>query len=513
MKENFKQFSQSLASVLSRIESSKVSGLYFAFTFLMIMAIRNFLEHFSNHSTLEFSNILHFNLSFFYIAVQITLIVALFLKDDLEKLARVTFLFFSIILVPPLFDLILSGGKGYTMTYYIPHIHQDLFTKYLTFWGNYEGSGATPGIKIEVFCGMIGAFFYTLYKKEKVWKGLLLAWSIYTAIFIFGMTPFLWKSLIGLFGLQYKLTNQYFSFFFLLALLPQMGVLFYLYRPHIFKSLMKDLRITRMIHYQLMFFLGLILGDLAGFRSTSWSIDLWAVLIFFPLSLFFACLFSIVINNIADKNIDKISNPERPLITGDIHPKTYLKCGVLFLGCSWIYSGILGFQWFFFNTLFIALYFIYSAPPLRLKRIPFLSKLVLGLASYVIVLIGYYSTTKSFRLDPKISWPLIIGLTFVLNFIDIKDELGDRFDNIKTLPTIFGLWWSKRIIGVFFLVLYPLSFLWLESIKPLENFFLPFLALTGLLQYYFMTRDSYDERPIFYIHIATFSGLLLFLYY
>ncbi|MEC7181683.1 MAG: UbiA family prenyltransferase, partial [Bdellovibrionota bacterium] len=375
---------------ISKVENSKDGLLAFSLTFFFIMFLRNFLEHFSNGSTFRLDNILHFNLSFLYLSMQITAILVIFLKEDPKKIGKIVLVFFSILLLPPIVDLIWSQGEGLTMTYYVPNIHQDLFKKYLTFWGSYEGSGATIGIKTEVLVGVISVFTYSLLKNVSLLKSAFLALLIYSSIFLFGMTPFVWKFFLSIFSLNYKINDQYFSFFYSLGLLPTFGFLFYKYNSKLILALIKDLRLERIFHYLLMFFLGTFCGNFLGEKAFSWSIDTWSKMVFFPISIFFACLFSIVINNIYDFDIDKISNKLRPLITKDIELNTYKKVGTLSLFLSFFYSSLLGFEWLFFNILFTGLYFIYSSPPLRLKRIPFLSKFILSSASIIMIYSGYF---------------------------------------------------------------------------------------------------------------------------
>jgi len=504
-----KKLKETLAQSISKIENSKDGLLVFGLTFLFIMFLRNFLEHFSNGSTLRFDNILHFNLSFLYLATQVIVILVFFLKEDPKKVSKVVLLFFSIILLPPIIDLIWSKGQGLTMTYYVPDIHKDLFYKYLTFWGKYEGSGATIGIKIEVIIGLIGVLCYGLLKKVTLLKAIFLSLLVYSTIFLFGATPFVWKFFLSLFSLEYKINDQYFSFFYSLSLLPLFSYLFYKHSPQNFLTIIKDLRLERIIHYFLMFFLGVFCAHYLGEKTFFWSIDLWSKLVFFPLSLFFSCLFSIIINNIYDLEIDKISNTKRPLVTNSINLNDYKKIAFASLFLSFFYSGLLGFEWFFFNILFTGLYFIYSSPPLRLKRIPFLSKFILSAASLIMVYSGYFSIETNLKLNFNLVWPFFIAFGLLLNFIDLKDIKGDSNDGIKTLPIIFGEWWGKRIIGLFFLIVYPLSFLWFKNILPIKPYFLPLFAIGGLIQYSLIVRDNYDERPIFYLHITGLSFFLI----
>ena len=504
-----KKFKETLSQNISKVENSKDGLLAFSLTFFFIMFLRNFLEHFSNGSTFRLDNILHFNLSYLYLCAQITAILVLFVKEDPKKVGKVVLVFFSILLLPPVVDLLWSQGEGLTMTYYVPNIHDELFKKYLTFWGDYKGSGATIGIKTEVLIGMICVFIYSLLKTGAFLKSAFLSLLIYSSIFLFGMTPFVWKFFLSLFSLNYKINDQYFSFFYSLGLIPIFLYLFYKYNSKILLVLIKDLRLERIFHYFLMFFLGVFFGHFLGEKAFLWTIDSWSKMVFFPISIFFASLFSIVTNNIYDYDIDLISNKKRPLITRDINLNTYKKIGALSLFLSFFYSALLGFEWLFFNIIFTGLYFIYSSPPLRLKRIPFISKFILSGASLIMIYSGYFSVENNLNINFDLVWPFFITFGLILNFIDLKDIKGDSNDGIKTLPIIFGEWWGKRIIGLFFLISYPLAFLWFKKVLQISPYFLPLFSIAGLIQYCFIIQDKYDERPIFYLHLTGLSFFLL----
>ena len=86
---------------------------------------------------------------------------------------------------------------------------------------------------------------------------------------------------------------------------------------------------------------------------------------------------------------------------------------------------------------------------------------------------GYFTIESNLKMNFNLIWPLFISLGLLLNFIDLKDVKGDQNEGIKTLPIIFGNWWGKRIIGLFFLVIYPLAFLWFQKIIPISPIFYP----------------------------------------
>ena len=87
------------------------------------------------------------------------LLVKLITKENVRKIAQVILSCYAIIILPPILDLILSGGKGYYMTYLFPGIHNDLLQRLVTFGGNFSGEGITPGMRIEGLIIFIASFF------------------------------------------------------------------------------------------------------------------------------------------------------------------------------------------------------------------------------------------------------------------------------------------------------------------------------------------------------------------
>ena len=85
----------------------------------------------------------------------------------------------------------------------------------------------------------------------------------------------------------------------------------------------------------------------------------------------------------------------------------------------------------------------------------------------------------------------IIGGTFALNVIDIKDFEGDKKAGIKTLPVLIGLKPAKFILGITFLVGHLLGFLFTDSST---TYFV--LVGLGILQLIFITSKKYSDSKV-----------------
>lgn len=493
---------------MTSVETSNIPFVYFLLTFFFIINLRTFLEVFSDDIEISLNYILHYNL--FYVAVVLSFLLLFYVltKIKIIKLAKLMLPSLAVLFIAPIFDLAVTLGKGYNMSYLLPGTHGNLILRFFTFFGDFPGIGITPGIRIGVALGVIGSFFYVYLKKSKILKSLFCAICTYILIFLFAMTPYIIKFLLELFGIQYKWSDLLFSYFFLTLILIFGLILAYLGNKRYFKIFINDIRmmIMRILSLVLLFFFGVILG-LSKSSFTLGNTNIFSFL-FIPLSIVFAVMFLIVINNLADYDIDKISNKNRPLVKSKINPEAYKKFAWPFLFLSLAFALIINFKVFYLVLLFIGGFFLYSAPPLRLKRVPILAKLIIAASSLLLVLSGYVLITGAVSGFPGIIVAIfLIGAALVANLIDIKDYEGDKQAGIKTLPVLLGLKKSKILIGVFMLLTY-VSICFLS-----ENLFVQILfILLGILQYYLINKKTYNEKLIFLVFLLTIVILLIHLF-
>jgi 4-hydroxybenzoate polyprenyltransferase len=503
---------EKIGLIIEDLESPKKPLYYFFGYFFFFLLLRNFWELYSDKACFNWNCFSHFDISFIWLWTAFIILFHIITKVSIPSLTRLVTVGFSIILLPPLVDILLSGGQGMDMTYLVPGYHQDIWFRYFTFWGPLEKGGATVGIRIEVLLVMVGSFYYAkvIKKITGLWP-LILALSSYTLIFLFGMAPFFVQGFLEIFGFSMNHHPSLIRNLFLLGIFPNLILLFFFYNRNLFWEVLKDLRYLRMAHYQLIFFLGAALAreqTTIPFLKDHFSPFNW---IFLSLSIFFACLFSLITNNIFDVEIDSISNPNRPLASNKVNRSDYLTVAWISLVLSVVFSISVNIQVAFLIMLFIGGYFIYSCYPLRLKRVPFFSKTILGFNSLIIFYTGYYFIIEKVDLALNLIFFFLLGKTLILNFIDIKDFEGDKSQGIKTLPTIFGLENSKKIIGFFFLLVIPCSFFWFNNFLQLPSLIIIPLTLIAALEYYFVTKKNYNEVPIFLTYQIPLIGFLIYL--
>jgi 4-hydroxybenzoate polyprenyltransferase len=508
---------QRVNAAINRLENLKSPFLYFILTFAFAITLRFFIELLSTHDKIELIVFAHYSLFYTAIALSLILIFHLTTKTAVTKVAKVILPGFLILVIAPSIDLLISGGKGIRMTYLLPDVHNDLLWRFITFFGDLEAAGpiqeigVTPGIKVELALVLLGSFYYFLVKRRNLLKSIGYTFLTYAILFVFAISPFIIKYFVELLGLGYNFSHELFISFFVTAIFLLGVAIAYFGNKQQFVNIIKDIRLVRIVYYFSMFALGVIIG-LSNHVFELTATNLFHF-IFIPISILFACLFSIVTNNIVDYEIDKISNHERPLITGNIRLDMYRKLAWVFFGLAMVYAVVVNFVTLFFILLFIGNYFLYSMPPLRLKRITFFSKLAISINSLALAMLGFLTITHSLTLNgfPGIAFPIIlIGVTALANMIDIKDYYGDKQLGIKTLPVVLGLTWAKRVIGIFFLLTYGSIFFVVQYLNVPIYFFFVFI-LFGVAQFFLVNRKNYNERPVLLLCLFSIVVIIYFI--
>ena len=274
-------------------------------------------------------------------------------------------------------------------------------------------------------------------------------------------------------------------------------------QPTVCKELLRDIRPGRIVHYYLLFIFGFVC-----FRSTPEKLlhtdvqtALTAIVYFFCLA--YAAVFAIATNNKADLEIDKITNTERPLVRGTIETRPYLRIAVISLLFSLVLSA-LAHPVFLMSIVGISLiYFVYSCKPFRLKRFVFLAKMLIGINSLLAAEAGFVLAGGKWSEFP-VFWLvfILVPVSLMANFIDLKDTAGDRAAGIKTLPVLFGDRRARYLIGLFTLIAYGFVLYYFQSI-----WITILLIFTCFIHVFLLFRQPYHEKPLFLLHNTLFLGL------
>lgn len=494
--------------IIASIEQSTLPWWYWALIVFFIATIRNFLEIFSDHFDIRMSAYLHYYSSYAVLGLLLILVLYFFTKLPIQSLFRIVCSGFIILPLPPLLDLLFSWGKGFNMSYMLPGQHDDLLNRYLTFFGSLGEAGITPGMRIEIAVIILVSFLFIRSKTNKISKGILGAISIYTVIFLYCAMPFFIKWFLETFGLKYPTRDDAITRlnFFMLLGIPLLNIVLYLANKKNYKTIIHDARAARMLHFVAMFFLGFLVTD-REFQVLKIP-DAIFYLCFTVYSIILAWIFSIITNNITDLPIDKISNADRPLSANTIPLKEYKFIAWLSFVLMFVYASVVGFKFLFLLLCFIAGYWLYSMPPLQLKRVTLLSKCVIGFNSLILIMLGYCFSGAPIQQFPSILIFFMLALfPLGVQFIDLKDYEGDKQCGIKTLPVLLGFRTSQWVIGCMMFLGYVLFPLFINQSR-----LLPGSAALGAWTLYAVTRKNYSEKRVFYPYLLTLLAIFLVAY-
>lgn len=503
------------SKLISHLEDTNVPFGYYILFFFFVISIRNFVETLVYNNPLVF--LFHWHYICFYIAFALALIIIFnyAVGSKIKKNVRVVLSGFILIFITPIIDYVFSRGDYYIDDYYIgylePEYINNLWQRFFTFFGSQtniagEASGITLGIRLEILIILLAVFFYIFVKKRNVLRALLFSFITYITIFVYFSVPFVIKGFLKIFGLTYEYSEQLITNFFLLIIFILGTWAFYLYSRRYFWAIVKDIRLTRLIHFELMFIVG-ILFSIIYFPDQRSAFGQDYLLYFLLLLMAIACawLFSVITNNIADYKLDQINSANRPLVSGLIELDRYRLMAAVFFIVACTYAWSVHFVAFLIIFAFMGGYFLYSMPPFRLKTIPILSKFIIAVNSLLLMMMGFIYNSGNIFIPKSIAIFVLLGFTAAINFIDIKDYEGDKLQGIKTLPTILGLRKSQLVIAALTLVTYLASYFVLKSVYIFIIF-----TLAGLAQFYFISRRDYKEGPVFLTYIVSLLILIIY---
>ncbi len=512
-----------VSGIINKIEESKGTlGLYIAFL-VSIMLIRSFLEIvIGREKLLEFGElIIHYNLFYLAVLLGLLIMVKLFAKEQLDKVFKVILPFFSVIILPPLIDLIVMGPDNFQCRYIAatePTIAANFYhvIRYFVDLPIFQRSvscGVTLGMRFEVWLVMMGTAIYVFLKTRKAWKATasgVLAWFI---ALVSGTVPLGTMAMtelakrIGFINTD-KLTS---TMFWLLIIIVQIPIVLYLWDRRKLKGVFVNFRLCRIFLYLGMFWLGIYLRAL-GDLSAILEVDFYR-LIMVNLSIIFSCGFAVTINDITDIEIDKVSGKERPLVSKEMTKRDMVWTAVIYFFLAIISAAQFTSKFTFIVFAFMALYWVYSMPPVRLKRVPLFATIILALVAVVALyggalFIGYerdiFFSEKAMNLVHKFAFAIFVVFSLAFNAKDLKDFEGDTAGEIPTLMTILGAHKGRWVIGV----LVWLSYCLFPVILGVYNF--PIIALSvalGALSFYFIIKKS-GEKLLF---ITYFGYYIIFL--
>ncbi len=210
-------------------------------------------------------------------------------------------------------------------------------------------------------------------------------------------------------------------------------------------------RLRGTINFMLIVGMGLLMAG--QFSITKYPDIIYIVLAEFVIILIW--IVSVLVNDVYDLEIDKITecSKNRPLVAGYVKNSQYLKLSVFFSAIILFISYLIGRIVPIFIIAILTVIIIYSKPPFRLRNNIIMAPILIGFATFMVYLVGYFTGdfTKDISIKPfafQVGALILSYTSLIITAKDYKDYEGDRINNVQTIFTMYGISRGKKIVSV-----------------------------------------------------------------
>lgn len=450
---------------------------------------------------------LHFPI--FYLSIWVTISNGFYLitSVNVRKSYRICSIFMLIILIGPLFDAI-TGNATYPYLYLKnPDDIKFVFVNFFNPFTNLLSYGITNGPRVEITVAVLCSIFIMLKNiHTKVFQKLitiiLSSFFLYITIYFFCAWPAIISLFLGVNTFS-DLTPFIYIRFFLIIISINIFVILTIQKKYFIKYIYPFLRVKRLLHYLLLCIIGIIFflsfNNLSIFDKSFYFI--WLLKILTGLfALVFIFIASTILNDFTDFKEDYINGK---CIVND---NNEFRISIVFIGISLFFLSLIfgfstGITEFFIILVWYVLTIIYSAPPLRLKRIPVVSNLVLAVAAVLSVLYGSLisGSVNQIREVPQDFLIIVFLFSFFGSFIkDLPDMRGDTSVKVITLPVVLNPAKYSFLYSLSIMIFYIIIVLVIPS--KIYALFLLLPMLFGIIGF---IKKPYENKSLFIMYYVS----------
>ncbi len=449
-------FSRKTTTATTRLPLNSPVGALFA-TGSAIIILRMLLEDLIEqpeifHNSLKFyENIVdlgHVFTCWWILILFIALALSVFLRRPFMELFSLSVIGLPVLLIVPFVDALFpvvgrAGIQYQTDLSTLPHTLLNLFNPMVSL------TGITPGVRIEIALVLIAIPVGAHHILKKSWvTGILATIPVLITISIFGYLPAFFK-----FGgvPEFQGTESGNAVLFMRMLLIPLillltGIIFRLAheQPGGWKLLRKAIYPSRMTAYGGAFLTGYFLVHL-NIPSNPNSVFFmeFSKVATALLGIWFLFLSTKFRNDIIDLPADRISTPDRPLVTGELSIETANQLAAIFTAISFPLMIQGGENLFLFWLAFCGISHLYVSRYLNVRTIyPLGQGAIAALIVFLVLAGGELATPGGAVLAAQLN-PMFIPGVFIMAFLvanlkDFRDLEGDRIAGYRSLPMLFS---------------------------------------------------------------------------
>lgn len=216
-------------------------------------------------------------------------------------------------------------------------------------------------LSVSPLIDLLFFFTYFLVKKYTLLRSVIYACGCYVLIYAWSMSPYIVTAGLAALGFFVSLWFAY------------------LINSSAFYSISRNIRVLKITYY----LLTMIVGAALAIISVSVNSQTFINIIFTLASVFYAVIFSSLIEMISNTGNDKYS------VDADVDISVLKNLALITLALTLLYASFISAKVVLMIASVLGIFFIDEALPFQLRRIPVLSKLVVSSNSLLLILLGF----------------------------------------------------------------------------------------------------------------------------
>jgi homogentisate phytyltransferase/homogentisate geranylgeranyltransferase len=212
---------------------------------------------------------------------------------------------------------------------------------------------------------------------------------------------------------------------------------------------------------------------------------------------------AVSINQITDVSEDSISKRDNPVVSATISQKDMVTIALGYCGLAFLLAALIGYNAILLTTASLCVSILYSSPPVRLKKYPFVASSTIAVFALIVFSLGFYSGSPTVEFPISVGLAILVCYNLAINTKDLKDYEGDKNSGVLTIPVLLGPSRGRIAIGA----LDFSAYLAVPLILQIPLLIVPALIFGGAT-FYLICREKTPEK-LFFLMLILFLSIVI----